>query len=416
MTGAVHPCTFSAPTRTFADPVTGVAIHQLTAGEEPAGHLYFTRCSWTADGRYLLYLQQRDGRINYYAAYPDGAVKQLTDYPPPDMAAPYTQHMHRRFPAPEADRLMFRLPAMHPAQPIFAFAWRNEVHLVDIEVGSDEVLYRFGPEDSQQPFTGLHTAFTADGRDLILVTSREGLPGERIDPPDQRWDFSLRDESRIIGRIWRYDFKRRRMAGMIFKSNGEQSHLLTCPWDPGLLFWVNYLHKCCYLMRRDGTVLRRFFDDDLHAHPGHYNWDAANRWVTTLISDPHDNWRTVLATLDIGTGEIHRFRSAVQHGQYHQNASPDGHWIVLDGPAVGSIGGHNGLWMLDQREDRLLPLCQLRCSWSPPPDERGHPVKSEFLHPNPSWSPDGRYVIAGSDFGTGVAQVYRVDLQTWSAS
>ena len=414
---AVDTCAFPWPVRTFTDPVTGVTLHQLTAGDEPAGHLYFTRCSWTAGGRYLLYVRQQNRSINFYAAGRDGTVKQLTDYPPPEETAAYTRHMHRQFTAAEADGLMFRLPAMHPTRPIFAFAWRNEIHLVDIEAGSDEVLHRFGPEDSGQPFTGLHTVFTADGRDLMLVTSREGQPGDRLDRPDQSWDFSLRDESRIVSRIWRYDFERRRMRGLIFQSNGEQSHLLACPWDPELLFWVNYLHKCCYLLRRDGTALRRFFDGDPHAHPGHYNWDAANRRITTLISDPHDGWQTGLAALDIETGAVHRFGNAAQRGgQYHQNASPDGRWIVLDGPGVGAIGGHNGLWMLDQHADRLLPLCQLRCSWSPPSDEHGRPVKSEFLHPNPSWSPDGRYVIAGSDFGSGVAQIYLVDLATWSTS
>jgi hypothetical protein len=410
---ATYP--FPRPVRTFADPVTGVTLHQLTDGDEPAGHLYFTRCSWTADGRYLLYVQQRDGSINYYAAGADGTARQVTHYPPSEETAPYTQHMHRLFRTPEVERMMLRLPAMHPTRPLIAFAWRNEVHLLDIETGDDDVLHRFGSEDSQQPFTGLHTVFTADGRDLLLVTSREGTADERLDPSDQPWDFSLRDESRIISRIWRYDFEQRRMDGVIFQSNGEQSHLLTCPWDAETMFWVNYLHKCCYLMRRDGTVLRRFFADDPHIHPGHYNWDAANRRMTILLSDPQDEWHTTLASLDTETGVVRRFQSGTQRkGQYHQNASPDGRWFVLDGAGVGKIGGQNGLWLVDQHTDQRFPLCQLNCSWSSPPDPQGRAVKSEFLHPNPSWSPDGRWIVVGSDFGSGVAQVYLVDLHTWS--
>src|SRR5687768_3865320 len=108
---AVDACSFPRPVRTFTDPVTGVTLHQLTAGDEPAGHLYFTRCSWTAEGRYLLYVRQQDRSINYYVAGPDGAVKQLTNFPPPE-ATGFSKHMHRQFAAAEADRLMFRLPAM----------------------------------------------------------------------------------------------------------------------------------------------------------------------------------------------------------------------------------------------------------------------------------------------------------------
>ncbi len=62
------------------------------------------------------------------------------------------------------------------------------------------------------------------------------------------------------------------------------------------------------------------------------------------------------------------------------------------------------------RRDQLLPLC--RCTWGALTDTKGNPVKSEFLHPNPNWSPDGRYVIFGTDYGTLLPQLYLADLST----
>jgi hypothetical protein len=53
---------------------------------------------------------------------------------------------------------------------------------------------------------------------------------------------------------------------------------------------VNYLHNCIYTMRRDGSGLRRFLDDDEWGQPNHYNWDVANRLLVTNLSDPHSGW------------------------------------------------------------------------------------------------------------------------------
>ncbi len=121
-----------------------------------------------------------------------------------------------------------------------------------------------------------------------------------------------------------------------------------------------------------------------------------------------------LGSLDIETGEVRWFK-CVHHGasQRYQSPSPDGRWIVMDQPSF-LIGGVNGLSLVDQQRDVQLPLCQLNCSGSTGlRDDDGQPIKSETLHPNPSWSPDGRYVLMDSDFGTGISQVYAVDMATW---
>ena len=399
------------PVRSFTDPVTGVNLHQLTDAPEGAAHLYFTRRSWTADGEWLVLVRKHRGGLNYLRARRGGELEPLSDYPPRSFDSPHTRHMHRWMPSWEVDRNMIRQPALHPREPVLVFALNDRIHRLEIPGGRDEVLHEFGPEDSEQGLTNLQTQFTADGRDLLIATTRRAAPGERIDPPERRWHTLLRDESSFVSRLWRLDPASGALRGPVFAANGEASHVLACPWDPDLVVWVSYLHKCLYLARRDGGELRSVLAGP-RAFPGHYSWDAANRRLTLLVSDPCRNWRSAVASLDPESGRLRRFRAGRQWSQCHQNASPDGRWIVLDARRY-RVGGENGLLMLDQERDRLYALCQLRCSWKPPRDAAGRAVKSEFLHPNPSFSPCGRWVAVSSDFGSGVPQVYLVDLATW---
>jgi hypothetical protein len=394
--------------REFRDEATGVTVRQVTEGFDQAGPLYFTRPSWLPDGRFV-FVGERDRSANYYVAGNDGAVRQLTRLPAVPAEPEYTDHMHRRFRSAEGDRIMLRIPAVHPTRPLLVYAWRNEIRCVEVDTGREEMLHRFGPEDAAMPFTGLHTVFTADGRDLILVTTRLARDGENLDPPGLQQDKSLRDESVFVSKIWRYDFERRRMIGEIFASNGEQSHVQACPWDADLVLWVNYGHNRVYTARRDGGNLRRHLETG-GIQPNHFNWDPANRRLICNLSDTKNAWRTSIISLDLETDRQRVFERAVLPHPSHISASPDGRWIALDVHAK-PIGGTQGIHLLDQRSGEVHPLC--RCAWSALTDKQGKPVKSEYFHPNPGFSPDGRWLVFGTDFGSGSAQVYAVDLETW---
>lgn len=408
----VTPLSYVIPTpiRSFPDPVTGAMIHQLTEGPEPSAHLYFTRCGWFCNGEYFLYVRRNKFALNYWVSDRTGKSRPVTDHQPPSDPESPTPHAHRHFISWEGHALMLRIPALHPTLPIFCYALNNRIHMVNVETGENTILHTFGSHDADQPRQGLHVQFTADGKHLIIVTNRLSTEGEpSLDPTDLAIDSrQLRDESKIISKIWRYNFESRQLEGVIFQSNGEQSHLLTCPWNPEVIFWSNYHHAIMYTINRDGTGLRKVIHKPGFML-GHYNWDVAHRNIVLQVSNV-EGWHTDNATLDLETGNIHSFKSGSGKYQWHMNASPDGRWIVID-DCGRLIEGKNGLWLIDQENDTLHPLCQIECTWGTV-SKCGKPVKSEFLHPNPSWSPEGRHIIFSSDFGRGLdgVQMYAVEL------
>ncbi len=397
------------PVRTLQDPVTGVTIHQLTEGPGESMPLYFTSSSWSPDGSLFVCARNEGECVNLHVAADGEPLRPLTRFPRVRYARAHIQHMHVRIRAWEYARNGLRSASWHPSEPRLAWGMDNVVHELDVRTGAVTPLLQFTPEDCVQPYTNLSVEYMADGRRLLLATTAVVHDGARIDPPGVAWNTSLRDERHTLGRIWIHHLDTGRLEGPIVEHNGEPSHPIPCPWDPDYFIWVNYLHGGLYGMRVGDAAPKRIID---HPGPavGHYNWDAANRRLTfchgTVKEKP---W--FVGSLDCATGEQRVLVPDLP--QMHQSASPDGRWVVMDAAKL-RIGDQNGLTLVDQRTLGLHPLCQLRCSWRGVVDEAGRPMKSEFLHPNPNWSRDGRYVSVGSDFGSMISQVHVVDTATFA--
>jgi Tol biopolymer transport system component len=129
---------------------------------------------------------------------------------------------------------------------------------------------------------------------------------------------------------------------------------------------------------------------------------------------PEDG-RSYLASYDFETRELSRYTCCNTSDGYHPNASPDGRWISIDWPGL-KIGGKHAIHLVDVSRDMLVPLCATDTTWHLPStgahtglDRAG---KSEWLHPNPIWSPDSRYIIFATDRKTEITQVYAVDLDS----
>src|SRR5262245_42618634 len=133
--------TTPTPIRTFADPVTGMTISQLTSGGEGAVSLYFTQPTWTADGRSFLFLRKQDRAINYFAVGPDGQERQLTHFPATPNQPRYLQWMHRKKLAEECERFSWLWPAIHPSQPVIVFPFHDVIYELNVETGACERIY-----------------------------------------------------------------------------------------------------------------------------------------------------------------------------------------------------------------------------------------------------------------------------------
>lgn len=79
MKGGVFP----AEVRTLSDPITGVAVHQLTNYKGHSHHLYFTNPGWYDGGRRLLFASDRANRTNLFSLDLESyEITQLTDLEP----------------------------------------------------------------------------------------------------------------------------------------------------------------------------------------------------------------------------------------------------------------------------------------------------------------------------------------------
>ena len=91
--------------RSFADPVTGVAIRQLTDHRAHSHHLYFTNSGLWDGGRRMLIASDRGNATNLYSVdLAGGELTQLTDFGPG--ASPSLQSAYVN---PRRDEVYFRL-------------------------------------------------------------------------------------------------------------------------------------------------------------------------------------------------------------------------------------------------------------------------------------------------------------------
>ncbi|HEX2951152.1 MAG TPA: oligogalacturonate lyase family protein, partial [Armatimonadota bacterium] len=139
----------SAPEwKTFADPVTGVKVRQLTNYKGNSYHLYFTNPGWYDGGRKLLFGSDRENRTNLFSVdLASGEICQLTDLDP--VVEPY-----------EID---FQVSCVNPVRDEAYFFHGTKLMALDLTTLETNVLWEL-------PTKFLHTMLncTADGRYVCL--------------------------------------------------------------------------------------------------------------------------------------------------------------------------------------------------------------------------------------------------------
>ncbi|MFN0104442.1 MAG: oligogalacturonate lyase family protein [Bryobacteraceae bacterium] len=351
------------------DPATGVEVLQMTAGASINHATYFLQCSFTSDGRTLLFISNRTGswqlfRIN---PYPHGPIRQLT------AAAP----IHPFSPAIHADgRRVFFVRA--------AAIW-----YLDLETLAEFRVVDYGSGSMGEP------SLDAAGEWMVAAFKKDGRAGLAT--------------GRTDGRDWRVTPFPRTVIH-------PQFHPLDSEWlefagDP-----APRMHR----VRRDGTGLECLYENRNDEFVVHETFLGGNGNLVYTV------WPRALRTMDWQSRE---HRTICEYNAWHITPNRDGSMVLCDTnhPDLGiflidvdtgerkqiclsEASGGGSQWKTSRyalEEDfavaRTGAAAEGTLSWM----EAGTDTVygPQWTHPHPSFSPDERSVVFSSD-RTGTTQVY----------
>jgi hypothetical protein len=276
---------WGAPGRSYADPVSGVRVRELTSGTNAADNLYFHFSNFTADDRHLLFVWTKDNSTQLYRADPaTGRVLQLTDDP----------------------KISARSACPDPTDARRVCLLRGaEVLSLDMEDFTVRKIGEIPPPHSggfQSP------TFSGDGRWIALGKQRDAA----------NWEVGLM--SAATGEY-------RTVATQGFRIG----HVQHSPTDP-VIFYVwetgGYAPQRTWLVNTDGTGHRPFY-----YRTAQTNWfTPLKEWVT------HEAWiagtgEMTMINDKLGIMLVSKDGSArmVREGHYwHAAARADGRVIVAD--------------------------------------------------------------------------------------
>lgn len=365
--------------REFTDDLTGRRVWQLTAGEAPSSHFYFSRPTWMSFHHRPFIMSDRGGARNLYTFDDDWSLLQLTDLPPVEGDRYWTSPDGTRF---------FRAEWFGPAfmgaledctgRGIF-FRWRfDQPHLMryDFDTGAADLVLDHG-----------WGCVTVDGRYALAVETRDDVGQQRV------------------SRLFRIEL-RTGQRDLLLEEPGSFAHVLRTRADPHLVIWLNHhLRKGSKLNPATGALGTWVDFGPAGRRYGHHSFLPGSTLILVLHRDPPGGpeW-----TIQDAEGHVvDELGAMTAHHISHASTSHSHRYVVGDSPRPAA--GRNHLYLMDRVARAVAPLCRCDSSWTSR-DEAGRPVASEYLHPRPVFSPDDRYVLFASDFGSSVSQVYLVEI------
>lgn len=183
------------------------------------------------------------------------------------------------------------------------------------------------------------------------------------------------------------------------------AHLQFCPDDPDLIFYAGPLKDRVWTVRRDGSDNRRRYA----RAPG--EWITHESWIPGTRELAFVDWPNGVRAVHVDSGAE---RTLARFNAWHAIADRTGRRMVVD-----TNFPDTGIWTFSLGADDGEPqlLCVSGSSnqgahWAGPFPYEDGPIKvdaPQHTHPHPTYSPDGRFVVFGSD-RSGWAQVYEVTL------
>ncbi|GIX08192.1 MAG: oligogalacturonate lyase [Candidatus Poribacteria bacterium] len=335
----------------FQDAETGVTGLQLTRAEAIHHTLYFTHSSVTADGRWVVFVSNRLGGWNLFAAATDGGeIRVLTRS---GEVNPFSG-------------------VIHPFRSCVYFSARETVRSVDIETGEERTLLQV----PGARWGGCH--LDAAGERLLTVL-RRGETGRLV------WLTT-------DGSHWEEFFAPPRPV----------YYAQFCPANPEWVLYSSGIDQRMWIVH-----LRGWRDRPLYLHNREV-WITHESWLGSSETVLFTRWPDALMAIE-RNGSRPRVIAAVN--AWHASSRRDGGLIVADTvhPDRGLIliDPETGRW-------RTWCYPKASCQgtrWKFRTPEPG-PVREEtygpqWTHPHPAFSLDGRWITFTSD-ASGYPQVYLI--------
>jgi oligogalacturonide lyase len=355
---------------TFADPVTGATIHQITRHPSINHPTYFLQSSFTPDGAHVLFTSYRTGTPQLFeAGFPEGEIRQLTDGP---AIHPFS-------------------PAIHPDGELVFFVRRGAIWSIHRHTLEEQMIVDFpGAQLGECSLGGrgewLTAAIKQDANSGVVTGRADGsdwhwIPFERtvihpqFHPLDPEWLIFAGDPAPRMHRV------RRDGSGLecLYRHDNDEfvvhETFLGSTGDLVFVVWPFALRSIGWDSRRISTIA------DFNA------WHiAANRAGTKVLCDtnhPDDG----LFLVDVATGDRQHIcvsESSNQGSQWRQSR----YALKEDFVAARSGAQQNLSWMETPTDSVYGP---------------------QWTHPHPSFSHDERLVAFASDRG-GYPQVYVAEI------
>jgi len=179
----------------------------------------------------------------------------------------------------------------------------------------------------------------------------------------------------------------------VWETAGLPSHVNCSLSDPG---WIMHCDSTVPDEKPKQRVWVLSADGKKHWHPytqTPQEWLTHESWLGTTGKLLICYWPTGIMEIDVD-GTNRRLIAAVN--AWHAGATRDGRYCVVD-----TNWPDRGIHLIERATGRMTKLCESDSG-------AGNARANVEVHPHPSFSPDGRYVVFGSQ-KTGSPEIYAVD-------
>jgi oligogalacturonide lyase len=344
--------TYSSETKRFRDTQTNAELTQITDHPSMNHSFYFLNPSCTYDGQTYIFVSDRSGQENLYAAdAANDAITQLTDI----------------------DNLGTFSPTPAANQREIYFTAGNEVRAVDVDTLEERVLA------------------TCDGSFGNLHLSKDG-------------DFLVTGASNGSGRTITVVSTDGSGSEPVYMPPRSVGHIQFCPTDSGLILYSSDIDQRMWLVTRDGNGDRPLYRHDAS------EWITHESWLGETDEVIFSQWPNALKKIHKDAEEA---SVVAPFNTWHASSRKDGSLIVCDTtcPDIGlqliepETGEHRPLCYPNSSNGGTR--------WAYNTPEAGTVTESTYgpqsSHPHPCFTHDGSKVIYTSDC-TGNSQVYVVEV------